>query len=119
MPKPITTTISTSIRSINAFSIFSLWPRDDRSGDLGLRKHCRIFSSEPYFIARELRGNYNQPRQQYRSDNRISPKIAPNCFLICRIELLIFVDDLSAHRIPLPRRPIGLRDYGAGIGEDV
>src|SRR6516164_7596437 len=40
--------------------------------------------------------------QQYRSDNGISPKPATKRFLIFRIELLILIDDLSAHRPLLP-----------------
>src|SRR5262249_46917365 len=40
--------------------------------------------------------------QQYRSDNSISPKPATKRFLIFRIELLVLIDELSAHRIPPP-----------------
>ena len=36
--------------------------------------------------------------QQYRSDNGISPKPETKRFLIFRIELLILIDELSAHR---------------------
>src|SRR5262249_61559581 len=42
--------------------------------------------------------------QQYRSDNGISPKPATKRFLIFRIELLILVDELSAHRPLLPKK---------------
>jgi len=48
-----------------------------------------------------LEGECNQSCQQYRSDNSIDPKLATKRFLIFRIELLILIDDLSAHRNPL------------------
>src|SRR5262249_61291099 len=38
--------------------------------------------------------------QQYRSNNSISPKPATKRFLIFRIEPLIFIDELPAHRNP-------------------
>src|SRR5215468_5214171 len=56
--------------------------------------------SSSHFVTRGPRGECNQSCQQYRSDNSISPKPATKRFLIFRIELLIFVDHLSAHRTP-------------------
>src|SRR5215467_14842482 len=61
--------------------------------------NCSILSSS-HFLTRELRGKCNQSCQQYRSDNSISPKPPTKRFLIFRIELLIFIDHLSAHRTP-------------------
>jgi hypothetical protein len=51
-------------------------------------------------VTRELQGKCNQSCQQYRSNNSISPKPATKRFLIFQIELLIFIDELSAHRNP-------------------
>src|SRR5262249_36339745 len=59
-----------------------------------------ILSSSLWFVTREVGGECNQSCQQYRSDYSVSPKPATKRFLICRIELLILVDDLSAHRTP-------------------
>src|SRR5215467_13773419 len=67
--------------------------------------NCSILSSS-HFLTRELRGKCNQSCQQYRSDNSISPKPATKRFLIFRIELLIFIDELPAHRTP-PSLPGG------------
>src|SRR5262245_46424889 len=58
--------------------------------------NCSILSSRP--VTRELGGERNQSCQQYRSDDSISPKPATKRFLIFRIEPLILIDDLSAHR---------------------
>jgi hypothetical protein len=71
-------------------------------GEFGLRMHCCILNGSPRFVTRELGGEYNQSCQQYRSDNSISPKPATKRFLIFRIEPLILIDPLSAHRPLLP-----------------
>ena len=58
--------------------------------------------------------------QQYRSDNGISPKPATKRFLIFRIELLILIDELSAHRTPPAKETkVGCGDCGDRIGGDV
>src|SRR5215831_7101300 len=69
------------------------------SGEFGLRMYCSILSGSLGVLTRKG-GECNQSCQQYRSDNSISPKPATKRFLIFRIELLIFVDELSAHRTP-------------------
>src|SRR5262245_33575041 len=71
-------------------------------GEFGLRMHCCILNGSPRFVTRELGGEYNQSCQQYRSDNSISLKPATKRFLIFRIEPLILIDHLSAHRPLLP-----------------
>src|SRR6516165_12757849 len=68
----------------------------------GLRMDCCILNGSLRFVTRELEGECNQSCQQYRSDNSVSPKPAPKRFLILRIEPLILIDDLSAHRPLLP-----------------
>src|SRR6516162_8219651 len=60
--------------------------------------NCSILSSNRRFGTREIGGECNQSCQQYRSDNSISPKPPTKRFLIFRIELLIFIDELCAHR---------------------
>jgi hypothetical protein len=57
--------------------------------------------------------------QQYRSDNGISPKPATKRFLIFRIELLILIDELSAHRTPPAKETkVGWRGlWGTESGE--
>src|SRR5215831_1155825 len=67
------------------------------SGEFGLRMYCSILSGSLGVLTRKG-GECNQSCQQYRSDNSISPKPATKRFLIFRIELLILVDVLSAHR---------------------
>ena len=58
--------------------------------------------------------------QQYRSDNGISPKPETKRFLIFRIELLILIDELSAHRTPPAKETkVGCGDCGDRIGGDV
>src|SRR5262249_40880358 len=71
---------------------------------------------------RELQGKCNQSSQQYCSKNSISPKPATKRFLIFRIELSIFVDDLSAHRTPSYRQAyrqakVARADCGDRTGE--
>src|SRR5262249_11548598 len=71
-----------------------------------------MLSSSPRLVTRELQGKCNQSCQQYRSNNSISPKPATKRFLIFRIEFLIFVDELSAHRTPPFLPPGGKMEKG-------
>src|SRR6516164_2329162 len=89
------------------------WP----SGEFGLRTRCSILSSSPGFGTRVLGGECNQSCQQYRSDDSISPKPAAKRFLILRIELLILIDDLSAHQPLLPTNNPLERTVRAESGE--
>src|SRR5215467_13323818 len=66
---------------------------------------CSLLSSSPWLAAWQVDGECNQSCQQYRSDYSISPKPATKRFLIFRIELLILIDDLSAHRTPPGNKP--------------
>src|SRR5262249_19426564 len=75
---------------------------DEPSGEFGLRLRYSILSGSPCFVAWELGRECNQSCQQYRSDNDISPEPATNHFLIFRIEPVILVDHLTAHRPLLP-----------------
>src|SRR5262249_19064234 len=59
----------------------------------------------------------NQSHQQYRSDNSISPKPPTKSFLIFRIELLVLVDHLSAHRTP-PAQEAEVRRGIVGVESD-
>src|SRR5215471_18769533 len=83
----------------------------------GLRMDCCILDGSPRFVTRELEGECNQSCQQYRSDNSISPKPAPKRFLIFRIELLVLVDHLSAHRTP-PAQKAEVRRGIVGVESD-
>src|SRR5215475_14448727 len=52
-----------------------------------------------------------------RSANRVNPKPAPKGFLIFRIELLVLVDHLSAHRTP-PAQEAEVRRGIVGVESD-
>src|SRR5215471_9226876 len=97
---PNATGASTSRSILRRATSLALTARQRRGalwGEVGLRARCML-SSSPRLATRELQGKYNQSCQQYRSNNSISPKPATKRFLIFRIEPLILVDDLSAHR---------------------